>query len=122
MVSTECLSATEHRHLQYPRPIQPPAKGRRRKGVGLIRFLGPNQKAAVAVRGFAFQSYKRQSGIVSARCSWHKSTPREAPHQGFWNDKLGRPPGIDVLANPEIACNAGEHIGLVPGVIRSAGE
>src|SRR5207247_980191 len=38
-VSTECLSATEHRHLQCERPMQPPAKGRRRKGVDLIRFL-----------------------------------------------------------------------------------
>src|SRR6266566_3454701 len=122
MVSTECLSATEHRHLQSARPIQPPAKGRRRKGVGLIRFLGPNQKAALAVRRFAFQSDRRQSGIVVARCSWHQSAPGESPHQGFRNDELGRAPGIDVLADPEIACNTGEHVGLVPGEIRAAGE
>src|SRR5207247_141488 len=55
----------KHRHLQSARLIQPPAKGRRRKGVGLIRFLGPNQKAALAVRRFAFQSYRRQSGLVA---------------------------------------------------------
>src|SRR5207249_4633305 len=56
-----------------------------------------------------------------------RSTPRhlgrwKARDELLWNDEFRRPPRVDVLADPEVARDAREHVRLVPGKLRTAGE
>jgi len=115
MISTECLSATDIATcstLGQSSLLQ----GRRRKGVALIRFLEPPPEATLPSVVSRFSRRASDPILVAAGSQPASiSSARESPHERLRHDELCGPPRVDVLADPEVARNAREHVGLVPG-------
>src|SRR3989449_3351819 len=78
IVSTECLSAKGNRLLQCARPTEPPARGRRRKSVALIRLCGPRALHGSCGRSAADEALPPHRGSFAVRARDHLNYQRPA--------------------------------------------
>src|SRR5439155_17744208 len=85
IVSTECLSAKGNRLLQFARPTEPPARGRRRKSVALIRLCGPRALHGSCGRSAADEALPphRGSFAVRARDQLNYQRPADNARNAF---------------------------------------
>src|SRR3989442_1191200 len=82
IVSTECLSAKGNRLLQFARPTEPPARGRRRKSVALIRLCGPRALHGSCGRSAADEAQQTRGDDLVAAAEVVGGLKESSPSKG----------------------------------------